>query len=136
MGPSDILQYGWHLLVHGQERLMVIQSSFIMNRLIVVGKSQFAVNTTNGTFWELVAISTTPVIQTGSYYRYAFQFASFPDYPKFGIWRDGYYIMVQHGTAAGDVTAASFNRSQMIAKVKSHCRNGGFAMPNLPAADL
>ncbi len=92
--------------------------------------SQFAVNTTNGTYWELVAISTTGD-PTGSYYRYAFQFTSFPDYPKFGIWRDGYYIMVQHGTAAGNVTAASFNRTQMIAGNPT-AQMVSFAMPNLP----
>ncbi len=92
--------------------------------------SQFAVNTSNGTYWELVAISTTGD-PTGSYYRYAFQFTSFPDYPKFGIWRDGYYIMVQHGTAAGNVTAASFNRTQMIAG-NSTAQMVSFPMPNLP----
>jgi len=92
--------------------------------------SQFCVNASNGTYWELVAISTT-ADPTGSYYRYAFQFTSYPDYPKFGIWRDGYYIMVQHGTAAGNVTAASFNRSQMIAG-NATAQMVSFAMPNLP----
>ncbi|GAB4320171.1 MAG: hypothetical protein Kow00127_12480 [Bacteroidales bacterium] len=91
--------------------------------------SQFAVNTTNGTYWELVAISTTPD-PTGSYYRYAFQFASFPDYPKLGVWRDGYYITVQHGTAAGDATAAVFERDQML--VGGSAQMVSFAVPNLP----
>ncbi len=91
--------------------------------------SQFAVNTTNGTYWELVAISTTPD-PTGSYYRYAFQFTSFPDYPKLGIWRDGYYIMVQHGTSAGDVTAAALERSQML--IGGTADMVSFPMPNLP----
>ena len=72
--------------------------------------SQFCVNTavTGGNYYVLVAISTSgdPL---GTYYRYAFQFANYPDYPKFGIWRDGYYLMVQHGN--GTVTAASLNLS-------------------------
>jgi hypothetical protein len=51
--------------------------------------SQFAVNTSNGTFWELVAISQTPD-PTGAYYRYAFEFPYFNDYPKFGVWPNGY----------------------------------------------
>jgi hypothetical protein len=55
--------------------------------------SQFAVNTSNDKFYELVAISTTPD-PTGSYYRYAFEFDNMPDYPKFGIWSDGYYLSI------------------------------------------
>lgn len=51
--------------------------------------SQFAVNTNNNTFWELVAISETgdPL---GAWYRYAFQFNYFNDYPKFGVWHNAY----------------------------------------------
>ena len=55
--------------------------------------SQFAVNTSNNKFYELVAISTTSD-PTGSWYRYAFEFDNMPDYPKFGIWPDGYYLTV------------------------------------------
>lgn len=55
--------------------------------------SQFAVNTTNNKFYELVAISTTSD-PTGSWYRYAFEFDNMPDYPKFGIWPDGYYLSI------------------------------------------
>ena len=92
--------------------------------------TQFAVNTTAGTYWVLCAVSTTSD-PTGSYYRYAFQYTSFPDYPKFGIWRDGYYLMVQHGTSGGDVTASALNRSQMIAG-NATAQRVSFAMPNLP----
>lgn len=53
--------------------------------------SQFAVNTPDGTYWELVAVSETgdPL---GSWFRYAFQFPVFNDYPKMGVWPDGYYF--------------------------------------------
>ena len=58
--------------------------------------SQFAINC--GTFpyyteFELIAVSTSPD-PTGSYYRYAFQFDYMPDYPKIGVWNDGYYMAV------------------------------------------
>lgn len=46
-----------------------------------------------GPFYELVAVSTTPD-PTGTWYRYAYEFANMPDYPKFGIWPDGYYFTV------------------------------------------
>jgi hypothetical protein len=51
--------------------------------------SQFAVNTGDGSFWELVAISETgdPL---GAWYRYAFEFNYFNDYPKFGVWHNAY----------------------------------------------
>ena len=45
-------------------------------------------------FWNCVAISTTGD-PTGTYYRYAFETANFqffPDYPKYGVWRDSYVI--------------------------------------------
>jgi len=53
--------------------------------------TQFAINTSDGTFWELIAVSATgdPL---GEYYRYAFQFPVFNDYPKMGVWPDGYYF--------------------------------------------
>jgi hypothetical protein len=51
--------------------------------------SQFSVSTTP--YLECVAVSTTSDA-TGSYYRYAFQEPNFPDYPKMGVWPDGYYV--------------------------------------------
>jgi hypothetical protein len=43
-------------------------------------------------FYNCVAISTTGD-PTGSYYRYAFTTGfNFPDYPKYGVWRDSYLI--------------------------------------------
>ena len=45
-------------------------------------------------FWNCVAVSTTGD-PTGSYYRYAFEtenFQFFPDYPKYGVWKDSYVL--------------------------------------------
>ena len=54
--------------------------------------SQFALpNYPSGPFYELIAISTTGD-PTGTWYRYAYQFSNMPDYPKFGVWSDGYYL--------------------------------------------
>ena len=38
-----------------------------------------------------IAISTSPD-PTGSYYTYTFTSPQFPDYLKFGVWHDGYYM--------------------------------------------
>lgn len=43
-------------------------------------------------FYNCVAVSTSGD-PTGSYYRYAFTTGfNFPDYPKYGVWRDSYLI--------------------------------------------
>jgi len=43
-------------------------------------------------FYELIAISQGPD-PLGAYYRYAYHFNDYaPDYPKFGVWPDGYYM--------------------------------------------
>ncbi|NOX45772.1 MAG: PKD domain-containing protein [Chlorobi bacterium] len=80
--------------------------------------SQFAVNTTDGTQWELIAISTTGN-PTGTYARYAFQFTDMPDYPKIGIWPDGYYMAANRFTVSGGnyngTYAAVFDRTAMLA---------------------
>jgi len=47
----------------------------------------------SGNYYILVAVSTTND-PTGTYYRYAWPFTSKPDYPKYGIWPDGYYLGV------------------------------------------
>ncbi|HEY9114578.1 MAG TPA: T9SS type A sorting domain-containing protein [Bacteroidales bacterium] len=42
-------------------------------------------------YYQLIAISTSPD-PTGTYYRYAISYTALPDYPKLGIWNDGFYI--------------------------------------------
>ena len=55
-----------------------------------------------------IAISTT-ADPTGSYYTYTFMSASFPDYLKFSIWSDGYYMTSNQGARM-----YCFERDQMI----------------------
>ena len=75
--------------------------------------TQFAIHTSNGTYWELIAISKTgdPL---GNYYRYAFQFPAFNDYPHFGVWPDAYYASFNMfgSTVRGGV--AAFERDKML----------------------
>jgi len=76
--------------------------------------SQFAIHTSNGTYWELIAISQTgdPL---GAYYRYAFEFPAFNDYPHLGVWPDAYYAtfnMFESGNNRAGV--AAFEREKML----------------------
>lgn len=58
----------------------------------------------------LIAISETGD-PTGSYYAYEFSMgSSFPDYPKYSIWWDGYYM-----TSNSTNTAVVFERDKMLA---------------------
>ena len=50
--------------------------------------SQFSVTTTP--YLQCIAVSTTSDA-TGTYNRYSFQYGNFDDYPKMGVWSDGYY---------------------------------------------
>ena len=58
----------------------------------------------------LFAVSTTPD-PTGTYYTYSFTFTQFPDYPKFSIWADGYYMT----SNSGNKNAVAFDRTKMLA---------------------
>ncbi|MCX6248225.1 MAG: T9SS type A sorting domain-containing protein [Bacteroidetes bacterium] len=66
----------------------------------------------------MIAISQTPD-PTGSWYRYQYTFADMPDYPKFGVWPDGYYMSCNRfGAGSGGYAgtgAAAFNRTKMLA---------------------
>lgn len=68
--------------------------------------SQFAIDCGSAgsyTEYELVAVSTSPD-PTGSYFRYAFQFDYMPDYPKLGVWNDGYYLAINRFNTNGSGT--------------------------------
>ncbi|HMT08085.1 MAG TPA: VCBS repeat-containing protein [Pyrinomonadaceae bacterium] len=91
-----------------------------------------------GPFFNCVAISTTGD-PTGTYYRYAFETPTFPDYPKYGIWRDSYLINTRENgqNLMGNI---ALDRAAMIAgnpvvRTVRHTVAQGAAGPNglLPA---
>jgi hypothetical protein len=76
--------------------------------------SQFSVTTTP--YLQCIAVSTTSDA-TGTYNRYSFQYGNFDDYPKMGVWSDGYYEtfnMFNGNTFVGS-DACSYNRTAMLA---------------------
>src|SRR4030095_2330973 len=82
--------------------------------------SQFAFTATNAPpYHQCIAISKTPD-PTGAYFLYDFITPGneFPDYPKLGVWPDGYYMMVHQFTLGGPFNgtgAYAFNRLKMLA---------------------
>ncbi len=72
-----------------------------------------------GPYYQCIAVSQTND-PTGSWNRYAFQVSTnkLNDYPKFGIWKDGYYMSFNQftgGTTWGGQGVAVFDRAAMIA---------------------
>jgi hypothetical protein len=91
----------------------IVQYDKLANRWIL---TQFSVSTTP--YLQCVAVSTSSDA-TGTYYRYAFSYGNtqFNDYPKLGVWPDGYYISYNifnnAQTFAGSKICA-FDRTKML----------------------
>jgi hypothetical protein len=70
-------------------------------------------------YGECIAVSTTDDA-TGSYYLYTFLFGSgtFYDYPKIGVWPDGYYMTANEFPTGQETSSGAgafvFERSQML----------------------
>jgi PKD repeat protein len=70
--------------------------------------AEFSISGSND--YMLIAVSATND-PTGSWYKYSFDVADMPDYEKFGIWRDGYY-MGTNNSAGNDIYV--FERDKML----------------------
>ena len=71
----------------------IVQYDHLADRWML---SQFALpNFPSGPFYQCIAVSVTGD-PTGAYYRYQFQISNtkLNDYPKFGVWPDGYYMSI------------------------------------------
>ena len=94
----------------------IVQYDTLADRWLI---SQFAgIRVTDGTKYECVAISQTgdPL---GPYYRYAFAYGTdIPDYPKIGVWPDGYYVTYNMfnatGTAYNGFKVCALDRAKML----------------------
>lgn len=117
LGPASLatiwtgIPAPWNGTASGDPVVLYDQAA---NRWII---TQFSLpNSTQ--YAELVAISQTSD-PTGAWYRYVFQYGStMPDYPKFGIWPDGYYMSTNQfagGATWAGAGATAFERTKMLA---------------------
>jgi len=60
---------------------------------------------------ECIAISQTPDPTAGTWFLYDFDMGEFPDYPKFGVWPDAYYMTTYLGATLG---VYAFDRAKML----------------------
>jgi hypothetical protein len=91
---------------------IIAQYDKVANRWVL---TQFAVSGSGG-FFQCLAISQTSDA-TGSYFRYAFQYSFFNDYPKLGVWPDAYYMTFNmfNGQNLLGPQACAMDRARMLA---------------------
>lgn len=89
----------------------VVQYDKAANRWVM---TQFSVSTTP--YLQCVAVSTTSDA-TGTYHRYSFSEPAFNDYPKLGVWPDGYYLSFNmfNGNSFVGGRACGLDRAKMLA---------------------
>ena len=103
--PPDIIPWGDPIVLydHLADRWMMSEFAF---------PDDFS-----GPFYQLIAVSQTPD-PTGSWYTYAYIISNtkLNDYPKFGVWPDGYYMSVNlfSDVAYEGVGVAVFERDKML----------------------
>jgi hypothetical protein len=83
--------------------------------------SQFALNFRQERYFECIAVSQSGDLSTGLWWSYAFEYprAVMNDYPKLGVWPDGYYASfnqfdVSRGFAWAGGGAIAFERDAML----------------------
>lgn len=105
---------------------------------------QLAIRNANGSsvpFEICVAVSATGD-PTGSFNRYAFPYAGFPDFPKLSVWPDAYYLTVNQFNAQGTrflgANVAALDRTRMLAgqAATSISFNAPTTVASLLASDL
>ena len=100
----------------------IVQYDHLADRWLM---SQFAIG--DG-FHECIAISQTPDPVAGGWFLYDFEVPEFPDYPKIGVWPDGYYMSTYESANLG---VFAFDRTNMLlGNPASYVR---FTIPSLGA---
>jgi hypothetical protein len=115
----------------------IVRYDRMANRWIL---TQFAnAASISGPYYECLAVSQTSD-PTGAYYRYAFQYADFPDYPKLGVWPDAYYVtynMFTGNTFKGAESCAMDRAKMLLGQAATQqCFLTGTSYGGLLPADL
>ena len=115
----------------------IVQYDKLANRWVM---TQFSVSTVP--YLQCVAVSQTSDA-TGAYYRYAFSYGNtqFNDYPKMGVWPDGYYItynIFNNGSTFAGSKACSMDRNAMLSGLPAtqQCFQLGTSYGGLLPSDL
>lgn len=113
----------------------VVQYDKLAGRWVV---SQFSVPGGTAGYWQCIAVSTTSDA-TGSWNRYAFQYAQFNDFPKLAVWPDAYYVSYNMFTSSFQgSTVCAIDRAKMLAGLPAtqQCVNLAASYGSTLPADL
>jgi hypothetical protein len=113
----------------------VVQYDKAANRWVM---SQFAVPGGSAGYWQCVAVSQTSDA-TGGWNLYAFPAPNFNDYPKVGVWSDGYYVTFNMFTSSFvGARVCAYDRASMIAGTAAtqQCFQLSTAYDSLLPADI
>jgi len=113
----------------------IVQYDKAANRWVL---SQFAVPGGSAGYWQCVAVSDTSDA-TGAYHRYAFPYTQFNDYPKMGVWSDGYYVTFNMFTSTFQgAKVCAYDRAKMLAgqPATQQCLQLSSSYASLQPADL
>jgi hypothetical protein len=97
----------------------IVQYDQMADRWIVTQFAFIIGDEPHGPYYECVAVSSTSDA-TGTYYPYSFLIAKdeLPDYPKFGVWHDGYYMSLHlfggNGSFFSGQGIIAFDRESML----------------------
>src|SRR6266702_3032218 len=90
-------------------------------------------------YYQCVAVSQTSDA-TGAWNRYAYQFSNFNDYPKLGVWPDGYYMSFNmfKGNSFLGAQVCALDRNSMLAgsPAAMHCFQLPSGVASLLPSDL
>ncbi len=88
---------------------------------------------------HLCVYISTSANPTGSYYAYDFTTPNFPDYPKYAVWRDAYYVSTNE---SGGPAVYALDRTRMLSGLSATFQRrtapglSGFGFQALTPADL
>jgi hypothetical protein len=114
----------------------IVQYDQLADRWIL---TQFAVSATPYTQCVAVSASGDP---TGTYYRYSYSYGNdFNDYPKMGVWPNGYYVtynMFRRGRTFSGSRVCAFERDKMLLgqAARQACAQTSSSYGSLLPADL
>lgn len=114
----------------------IVQYDSLADRWVL---TQFAVSTQPYTQCVAVSTGSDP---TGTYHRYAYSYGnSFNDYPKMGVWPNGYYItynIFTNGQTFAGNRVCAFERDQMLVGgvARQVCAQTSSSYGSLLPADL
>lgn len=112
----------------------IVRYDHIAKRWLI---SQFALPGGQSGYHQCIAISRTSDPVKGGWYLYDFPIkdnsgnAIFPDYPKIGVWPDGYYMGTQRGFPSGGLDVWAFERESMLAGKSAKAIHFAVAAPSL-----